>query len=89
MSVCQAKRSKEKHSQEKSCNIMQSKYLILDISNVQTYKISVFSLLRLYGTLCVLVCIQLKACLCSFLQRLTRLLRLTKADPPQFMVAKG
>ena len=55
MSVCQAKTSKEKHSQEKSCNIMQSKYLVLDISNVQTYKISVFSLLRLYGTLCVLV----------------------------------
>ena len=58
MSVCQAKTSKEKHSQEKSCNIMQSKYLVLDISNVQTYKISVFSLLRLYGTLCVLVITQ-------------------------------
>ena len=55
MSVCQVKKSKEMYSQEKSCNIMQSKYLVLDISNVQTYKISVFSLLRLYGTLCVLV----------------------------------
>ena len=37
ISVCQAKKGKEKHSQEKSCNIMQSKYLALDISNVQTY----------------------------------------------------
>jgi hypothetical protein len=35
MSVCQAKTSKEKYSQEKSCNVMQGKYLVLDISNLQ------------------------------------------------------
>ena len=60
----------------------------MESNHVQIEKISFSSIVKIMQrntnrtVFNSLFCIQLKACLCSFLQRLTRLLRLTKADPP-------